>query len=133
VACQQTSARNVLLTLYSCLFTPLLFFLAVSAFFPSTKANFTSFSSVATWFAPQYKESVAATAALNPVKNMRDFVRYLCGLDINRKKGSNSSLLFRKSCLWLLADNSNNRNITANEILTWIMMYGQNGCWQSHK
>ncbi len=29
----------------------------------------------------------------------------------NREKGSNTNLLFRKICLWLLAENGNNRNI----------------------
>ncbi len=104
--------------MFSYLFIPI--FLPVSAFFSSSGPIFSSLPSVVTWLAPQSKECVTATESSQPVKNMQGFIMYLCGLEKNRKKGSNSSLLFRKSCLWLLAENGNNRNATGQQILTWM-------------
>ena len=80
--------------------------------------------SVVTWLVPQSNQSIkvtlTATPASKPAKNIQGFVEYLCRLEQTRKKGSNSTLLFRKACLRLLEDNDNNRNATAKQILTWM-------------
>ncbi len=121
VSRQQTSAIYVIcyfLFLFSYLSIPI--FLPVSSFFSSSRTIFSSLPSVVTWLAPQFKKCVTATESSQPVKTMQGVIMYLCGLKKNRKKGSNSSLLFRKSCLWLLANNVNNRNATGKHILTWM-------------
>ncbi len=92
----------------------------------SSKPIFSSLPSVVTLLLPQSTKCKLATTTVtaNPIKDFNGFVPYLCWLEKTRLRVSNSTLPFRKSCLRLLEENSNNRNSTAKQILTadWMVI-----------
>ena len=116
---QRSRERYVLLTSIFVFRYLWLIFFTVSSFFLSPRQIFSSLPSVVTWLVPQSKICVAPTVSPIPVKNIQRFIEYLCGLEKTRKKGSNSTLLFRKACLRLLGENNDNRNATTKQVLNW--------------